>query len=103
MQTGVGHYGVFNGKRWERQIYPRVRSMIHDNEPRAVVVSARAQPIQLAASALVSPPPGSAPAAPAAEAASTATQASASIKPATGDDAPATAKVVPLRRNAASQ
>ncbi|MPW15362.1 polyhydroxyalkanoate depolymerase [Paraburkholderia sp. CNPSo 3157] len=36
VQTGVGHYGVFNGQRWERQVYPRIRAVIHDNEPRAV-------------------------------------------------------------------
>ncbi|WP_118178517.1 polyhydroxyalkanoate depolymerase [Paraburkholderia phosphatilytica] len=35
VQTGVGHYGVFNGRKWEAQIYPRVRAMIQDNEPRA--------------------------------------------------------------------
>jgi poly(3-hydroxybutyrate) depolymerase len=29
VQTGVGHYGVFNGKRWEYEIYPLVRDMIH--------------------------------------------------------------------------
>ncbi len=29
IQTGVGHYGVFSGKRWNQQIYPRVRDMIH--------------------------------------------------------------------------
>jgi poly(3-hydroxybutyrate) depolymerase len=29
MQAGVGHYGVFNGKRWENQIYPVVRNHIH--------------------------------------------------------------------------
>jgi poly(3-hydroxybutyrate) depolymerase len=29
MQTGVGHYGVFNGKRWENEIYPIVRGVIH--------------------------------------------------------------------------
>ncbi|MFM0730213.1 polyhydroxyalkanoate depolymerase [Paraburkholderia sediminicola] len=46
VQTGVGHYGVFNGHRWERQIYPRVRAVIYDNEPRAVVVSSRARTIQ---------------------------------------------------------
>jgi poly(3-hydroxybutyrate) depolymerase len=28
LQTGVGHYGVFNGKRWAREIYPRVRELI---------------------------------------------------------------------------
>jgi poly(3-hydroxybutyrate) depolymerase len=29
VQTGVGHYGVFSGKRWQREIYPRVRELIH--------------------------------------------------------------------------
>lgn len=28
LQAGVGHYGVFNGKRWEAQIYPVVRNTI---------------------------------------------------------------------------
>jgi polyhydroxyalkanoate depolymerase len=28
MQAGVGHYGVFSGKRWENQIYPVVRNAI---------------------------------------------------------------------------
>jgi poly(3-hydroxybutyrate) depolymerase len=28
MQVGVGHYGVFSGRRWEGQIYPIVRNMI---------------------------------------------------------------------------
>jgi poly(3-hydroxybutyrate) depolymerase len=28
LQTGVGHYGVFNGRRWAQEIYPRVRTMI---------------------------------------------------------------------------
>ena len=28
MQAGVGHYGVFSGKRWEHQIYPLVRNVI---------------------------------------------------------------------------
>ncbi len=28
LQSGVGHYGVFNGKRWAREIYPRVRQLI---------------------------------------------------------------------------
>jgi polyhydroxyalkanoate depolymerase len=32
MQPGVGHYGVFNGTRWENQIYPRVRAFIHSHE-----------------------------------------------------------------------
>jgi len=29
VQTGVGHYGVFSGKKWNQQIYPRVREHIH--------------------------------------------------------------------------
>jgi poly(3-hydroxybutyrate) depolymerase len=28
MQAGVGHYGVFSGKRWENQIYPIVKNVI---------------------------------------------------------------------------
>lgn len=28
LQPGVGHYGVFNGKRWEKRIYPVVRDFI---------------------------------------------------------------------------
>ncbi|MBB93452.1 MAG: poly(3-hydroxybutyrate) depolymerase [Rhodobacteraceae bacterium] len=28
LQANVGHYGVFNGRRWEREIYPVVRNMI---------------------------------------------------------------------------
>ncbi|HVZ46397.1 MAG TPA: polyhydroxyalkanoate depolymerase [Ramlibacter sp.] len=35
VQTGVGHYGVFSGKRWNTQIYPRVREMIHSAEAAA--------------------------------------------------------------------
>ncbi len=31
VQTGVGHYGVFSGRRWNQQIYPRVREMIHSS------------------------------------------------------------------------
>lgn len=28
LQSGVGHYGVFSGSRWAREVYPKVRSMI---------------------------------------------------------------------------
>ena len=28
VQTGVGHYGVFNGRRWTGEIYPKVRDVI---------------------------------------------------------------------------
>jgi poly(3-hydroxybutyrate) depolymerase len=29
VQPDVGHYGVFSGKRWQNQIYPIVRDVIH--------------------------------------------------------------------------
>ena len=29
VQSNVGHYGVFSGKRWQNQIYPIVRDVIH--------------------------------------------------------------------------
>jgi polyhydroxyalkanoate depolymerase len=32
MQSGVGHYGVFSGRRWEGQIYPIVRNLILAND-----------------------------------------------------------------------
>ncbi len=32
LQTGVGHYGVFSGRRYAQAIYPRVREMIQANE-----------------------------------------------------------------------
>jgi poly(3-hydroxybutyrate) depolymerase len=32
MQPGVGHYGVFSGKRWESQIYPIFRNMVLASE-----------------------------------------------------------------------
>jgi polyhydroxyalkanoate depolymerase len=28
MQAGVGHYGVFSGKRWENQVYPIVKNVV---------------------------------------------------------------------------
>jgi poly(3-hydroxybutyrate) depolymerase len=31
LQTGVGHYGVFSGRRWASEIYPRVRDIIWAN------------------------------------------------------------------------
>jgi poly(3-hydroxybutyrate) depolymerase len=31
LQTGVGHYGVFSGRRWASEVYPRVRQMIRAN------------------------------------------------------------------------
>ncbi len=32
LQAGVGHYGVFSGKKWEGQVYPIVRNMILQND-----------------------------------------------------------------------
>jgi len=32
LQPNVGHYGVFSGRRWERQVYPRLRSVIASRE-----------------------------------------------------------------------
>jgi poly(3-hydroxybutyrate) depolymerase len=28
LQTGVGHYGVFSGRKWEHHVYPVVRNFI---------------------------------------------------------------------------
>ncbi|MAJ63061.1 MAG: poly(3-hydroxybutyrate) depolymerase [Micavibrio sp. TMED2] len=32
VQSAVGHYGIFNGRRWREQIMPRVRDFIRDND-----------------------------------------------------------------------
>ena len=32
VQAGVGHYGVFSGRRWQNQIYPVVRDVIRVSE-----------------------------------------------------------------------
>lgn len=28
LQPGVGHYGIFAGRRWEKQVYPQVRNLV---------------------------------------------------------------------------
>jgi poly(3-hydroxybutyrate) depolymerase len=33
VQPGVGHYGLFNGRRWATEIYPVVKDHIQQNEP----------------------------------------------------------------------
>jgi poly(3-hydroxybutyrate) depolymerase len=33
IQPGVGHYGVFNGKRFKEEIYPRVAAFIRRTDP----------------------------------------------------------------------
>jgi polyhydroxyalkanoate depolymerase len=32
LQAGVGHYGVFSGRKWENQVYPILRNMILQND-----------------------------------------------------------------------
>ncbi|HEY2528271.1 MAG TPA: polyhydroxyalkanoate depolymerase [Xanthobacteraceae bacterium] len=32
VQTGAGHYGVFNGQRWNRFIYPMLRHVVHSSD-----------------------------------------------------------------------
>jgi polyhydroxyalkanoate depolymerase len=32
VQTAVGHYGVFSGRRWASEVYPVVRDVIHVND-----------------------------------------------------------------------
>ena len=31
IQTGAGHYGVFNGSRWRSEIAPRIKDFINSN------------------------------------------------------------------------
>jgi poly(3-hydroxybutyrate) depolymerase len=33
-QPRVGHYGIFNGRKWREQIMPRVRDFIRANDGR---------------------------------------------------------------------
>src|SRR4051812_8847510 len=44
LQKGVGHYGIFNGRRWREQILPRVRDFIltHDTTGRFTSPAAQA-------------------------------------------------------------
>ena len=30
---GAGHYGIFSGRRWRQQVYPRVKAFIAENSP----------------------------------------------------------------------
>ena len=32
VQTGVGHYGVFNGRRWDGLIYPMLRNVVYASD-----------------------------------------------------------------------
>ncbi len=40
-QENVGHYGIFNGRRWREQIMPRIRHMIRTAEPGLDPIPAR--------------------------------------------------------------
>jgi poly(3-hydroxybutyrate) depolymerase len=31
MQAGVGHYGVFSGRRWDNEIHPLPPDFVHIN------------------------------------------------------------------------
>jgi poly(3-hydroxybutyrate) depolymerase len=44
MQAGVGHYGVFSGRRWASEIYPIVRDMIYQMEARGAMGAAAGRP-----------------------------------------------------------
>ena len=52
LQTGVGHYGVFNGSRYRSEIAPRIRDFIATLEHQASNAAKRAKPagLKLAAS-----------------------------------------------------
>ena len=52
LQTGVGHYGVFNGRRWATEIYPLVREFIQTHALRSFPGASRITPPHL------SPRPG---------------------------------------------
>lgn len=54
-QAGVGHYGVFSGRRWERDVYPVVRNAILTGERRP----APKQPARTQVHAGGASPPGS--------------------------------------------
>jgi poly(3-hydroxybutyrate) depolymerase len=42
LQKGVGHYGIFNGRRWREEIMPRVRDFIRANDRPAAAIPAAA-------------------------------------------------------------
>jgi poly(3-hydroxybutyrate) depolymerase len=50
VQPHVGHYGVFNGRRFREEIYPRVRDFIRRMEPPALKTQAR-RPVEAVAEA----------------------------------------------------
>jgi polyhydroxyalkanoate depolymerase len=38
VQAGVGHYGVFSGSHWEREVYPIIREVIREADAAAAAV-----------------------------------------------------------------
>jgi poly(3-hydroxybutyrate) depolymerase len=49
VQIAVGHYGVFNGRRWENEIYPRLRDFINMHQPRqmaGIMITAPPEPAE---------------------------------------------------------
>ena len=49
---GAGHYGIFSGRRWREDVYPRLRDFIaqHDVSKPAATKRTRAQPVAAAKS-----------------------------------------------------
>ena len=45
LQTGVGHYGVFNGRRWSHEIYPLMREVIETQAPARASIPPRRMPM----------------------------------------------------------
>jgi polyhydroxyalkanoate depolymerase len=50
LQAGVGHYGVFSGRRWERDVYPVVRNAILSGERRPRAAAKRPARMEVHAS-----------------------------------------------------
>jgi poly(3-hydroxybutyrate) depolymerase len=44
LQAGIGHYGVFSGRRWDREVYPVVRNTILSAELRPRPAAKRSSP-----------------------------------------------------------
>jgi poly(3-hydroxybutyrate) depolymerase len=49
LQQGVGHYGVFNGSRWNSGIYPVIKAMIAANDARVAAKLAERPALKIAA------------------------------------------------------
>ncbi|MDY0107639.1 MAG: polyhydroxyalkanoate depolymerase, partial [Giesbergeria sp.] len=101
---GAGHYGIFSGRRWREEVYPRVRAFILEHQPArakaAPVAAAPAEkePVPQATAADVKPPARTAKAAaPAVKRPAPAKVATPAPKPSAQTDAaaPATRWVTP--------